>query len=447
MLVVGATLALLPWLVCHTDLRQSVLRSALGKFHLTGDCDKLRAGWFTPISLHGLTAKSMQGITIFEVASIQSSVTLASMVFGHTNLGEFQITDSVLHLYVGKGATTWELLREIQKQRDTKSEHTSTPTASSPVSIKLHLKNAQLVVHEYNDKTTLADVSNVNLVAAISTESGEPQLTIQLSEPLTRIPVTPELSRAGLRYATPVLSVATWTSGTFSVELETFVVPLRAPKNARIKGAIVLHDVTAGLQEGPVRSATRDIAMLTNRRIPDKITLAKESRVEFAAYDGRVHHSGLAVGLPDVSSELLVHSSGSVGFDKTLQLELDVPLPFALLGTGPLAKTLGNQSLLLPVSGTLDDPTISFQGDGKIVSDLLAKLLTGGQVPTTEKSGNSDSPDSDDTLQEFLDQAGEVAKLLKQRRDERRKQQPPTSDEGQEPTSRPLRDFLDRLRQ
>jgi len=440
MIVLGV--ALLPSLVCRTSLRHALLRGALRKYGLVGHSEQLRFGWITPLSVQSMTVQTESGVTLCQVGSIRSTVSLVHLLSDPQDLGTLEVVGTVLHLYVGQGAATWELLERLQTEPKPGSQ---TAGSGSPRELEVRLTDTRVVVHEHRDHSTLADVADVDLRLAVTVDQGEPLLTVQLDHPISQIPVTPELSRAGLRYAAPVLSAATWTSGTLSLELSECLVPLREPRLARVQGVLVLHDVTAGLQEGVALAATREISALTQRRIPESVRLANENRVEFYSQDGRVYHSGLDVGLPDVSDELLVKSSGSVGFDQTLDLELDVPLPFAVLGKGPLGKALGNQSLRLPVGGTLDEPRISFAGDGRVVSELIASLLAHSNAEDRgEGDSGVDAPVEKDVAQQLLDQAEEVARVLQQRLDERRKQRE-QSGAGSEPR-RPLRDLLDRFR-
>jgi translocation and assembly module TamB len=54
-----------------------------------------------------------------------------------------------------------------------------------------------------------------------------------------------------------------------------------------------------------------------------------------------------------------ISTSGSVGFDGTLNLVADVPIPAGLLKNSPLAaKALANKRVKVPITGTLSQPAL-----------------------------------------------------------------------------------------
>jgi hypothetical protein len=55
----------------------------------------------------------------------------------------------------------------------------------------------------------------------------------------------------------------------------------------------------------------------------------------------------------------VVRTAGSVGFDGTLALVADVPVPVSPLKSNPhLTKALGGRSVKVPITGTLDRPAV-----------------------------------------------------------------------------------------
>ena len=75
----------------------------------------------------------------------------------------------------------------------------------------------------------------------------------------------------------------------------------------------------------------------------------------FRMVNGRVYHTGLELHFP----ELTIHLSGSVGLDGSLALTAEMPVPPKWLGSSKLAKSvLANQTIRLPIGGTLNHPKI-----------------------------------------------------------------------------------------
>ena len=64
-------------------------------------------------------------------------------------------------------------------------------------------------------------------------------------------------------------------------------------------------------------------------------------------------------------------STGSVGLDETIDLQLEVPIPLTLIRDGPLARRLSQRPLLFHVSGTLERPVLKFRGNKGWLDELV----------------------------------------------------------------------------
>ena len=451
----------LPAVVCNTGLRSTAMNQALGKLRMAGTCRRMQLGWWTPLTLEQLELTTRNGTTVCEVESLRSSVTLWQLLRGDRQLGTFYVDGSTVTLFVGEGAATWDLLRGAEGSAigDGDSPLAEPAPASKdtrvPTEWSMQLRDCRLVVYEYTERQLLADVPGVNLDVEVGSREGAEWLTVAIQKPLRELPVTPQLVEVGLKYVAPVLAVATETQGRVSLRVDHCEVPLHEPELAEVRGQVTLHDVSAGLRTGTLQSATRDLAALSGRALPDKIRLAHENRIDFVVANRRIQHRGMAIGLPSVSPDLVVRSAGSVGFDESLDLQLEVPLPFGLLGKGMLAQALGNQMLKVPIKGTLQQPKAQFEGDGNLVSGLIAGLLRDDtstqQVgaedlptppPSSDEGGPEPSLPEGDAVSEILEQAGDVADVIRQRLQQRREERavnPPRR-------GRRLRNLFDRFR-
>jgi hypothetical protein len=88
--------------------------------------------------------------------------------------------------------------------------------------------------------------------------------------------------------------------------------------------------------------------------LPPSVRLADESVVDFALADGRMHHENLEFGIEG----LRVRTHGSVGFDESLDLVAELPIPEKLLKRLRLDASLAGRRIQLPVRGTLRRPEI-----------------------------------------------------------------------------------------
>jgi hypothetical protein len=82
--------------------------------------------------------------------------------------------------------------------------------------------------------------------------------------------------------------------------------------------------------------------------------VARESTVPFSVIGGRVYHRNLELVFPG----LTIKTEGSVGFDRTLSLVAEMPIPPKWMKSARVKGALANQTIRLPIGGTLDRPKI-----------------------------------------------------------------------------------------
>ena len=186
------------------------------------------------------------------------------------------------------------------------------------------------------------------------------QLVLPSGALVTQIQITPRMCGHALQYIAPVLAGVTEASGAFSVELDGCRIPLADATQGELAGRLTVHSVQIG--PGPL---LRQFAMLLGRSGPAR--LRRESVVRFHMIDGRVHHSGLELVFPDVT----IRTAGSVGVDQTLSMIAEMPIPSKWIGDNPLGVAMRNQTIRLPITGTLSQPKIDRRQFDQIARQLL----------------------------------------------------------------------------
>jgi hypothetical protein len=73
------------------------------------------------------------------------------------------------------------------------------------------------------------------------------------------------------------------------------------------------------------------------------------------------------------AGDVTMRSSGSVGFDETISLTLQVPVQDTWIAKEPLLAGFKGQTLEVPISGTLTRP----QMDSRAIASLGQQLLQG----------------------------------------------------------------------
>lgn len=170
-----------------------------------------------------------------------------------------------------------------------------------------------------------------------------------------------------LRFALPAFSGALQADGEFSAAIEDNRLSLGDLNQTSAKGVLLIHRATVGLTPVAAQAANLLGAKATT------MTLANETPVQVHVTNGRVYHQNFAVRIAGTT----FHTSGSVGFDDSLDLTIDVPLPkdSPLLKNNPvLQKATSGKVLKVPLKGTLTKPEL----DPKALNNALVALAREG---------------------------------------------------------------------
>lgn len=154
-----------------------------------------------------------------------------------------------------------------------------------------------------------------------------------------------DLSRAALSYIAPVLAATAEISGRASARVGRAEWALgREPV---VEGEVVFSDLR--FAPGPLG---RGLLALLGRG-DAALTLDRPILLEVAG--GKVRQRGLSIPIGDSRVDV----EGSVGFDRSLALEASLPIPGRLAGSsGFLSDVVRDQRVIVPVTGTLDQPRI-----------------------------------------------------------------------------------------
>lgn len=171
------------------------------------------------------------------------------------------------------------------------------------------------------------------------------------------IELTPELCREWLGYLAPLLAETADVSGLVSARVERFDYDLNGPENSDIAAVVTIHQAqaTPGPSLAPMlqglellRKKEKSQGILDGRAL----TLPSQD-VAVQLSQGMVQHQGLKIEIAGYQA----HTSGAVGLNRQLQLNLDLPLEKAS-ATG----TTRARSVRIPIQGTIDQPLPDVSG-------------------------------------------------------------------------------------
>ncbi|WP_435011154.1 hypothetical protein P12x_002452 [Tundrisphaera lichenicola] len=235
------------------------------------------------------------------------------------------------------------------------------PTA---VVLKMNAGNAV-----FDPVHTKANGGEVNLVGSLALDQAYGVwLRLQSGTKVDGAEINDAVSTSVLAYIAPVLAQATQVSGKVSVDISQAVIPITADGAAAIQGQVVFQD--AQFQAGPLGS---EIAGLVGQPSP---RLVLHQPVQLQVANRRVQQSGLEI---PIVGDAKVGLDGSVGFDKSLDLQASVPLSSRMLGLDArFDKSVSGTRLAIPIRGTMSHPAIDRRGLAVAIREAAKKAVGNG---------------------------------------------------------------------
>ncbi|CAN5281480.1 hypothetical protein BH11PLA2_BH11PLA2_35030 [soil metagenome] len=243
-------------------------------------------------------------------------------------------------------------------------------------SLDAQLKNGTLTTNPVTAK--FGESGTVKLQPTLRLNPGTYDLTFQKGRIIDKAKLTPQATADAIGFALPAIAKSTQAEGTISFDLDDHRLMITDMPKSTLKGKLTLHDVT--VSSGPV---VTEIAALFGQKQP-RMNLANEQVVAIRLENGRVYHEGLNLTF----NGFTITTSGSVGFDGTLQMTALVPLPESAVG--PLLKSVPklkeaivNKKITIAIAGTLDKPSLdnkAFQVAIKKFADEVLKDAVKGKA-------------------------------------------------------------------
>lgn len=410
--LIAAVLAA-PTIICTTPLKVFCLASALraGKVEGRASVGSLSLGWWSPLRLENFELRDDRDQPVARVPALSIDRGLARLIINRTDLGHVRIEQPTIDVRLtappAATARTMEQAVEPELARvEKRAANVGFDVQVVDATVRIHDVAAQ---RDWALERVLLDVKRaaagdpltVSLSAAMPAEgnaqAGQLKATARLQavrpwlleidagRVIDHVRLTPEMCNAWLKYALPVLSDVTESQGEFSLDLEGGRVPLATPASGETAGFISVHSVDVG--PGPLAeqflslftTLAEKVGVAVNVQPQSRLTLARDSTVEFRVVGGKVYHRGLRIELP----RLTVETYGAVGFDQSLEMMAEIRLTDPKLLQGQLASLLASQPLQLPIGGTLKKPVVDtrqLRNVGREAIRDTAKELIGGKL-------------------------------------------------------------------
>jgi hypothetical protein len=422
-----------PYLLGSAPVRNLLLRLAVSQIDGKITCGHARLGWFSAPAFFDISISPPTGPPLLSIAKIEVDRPLWKLIAGWPDCGRVLCERPAAHLIVDDTGSNFKrvfapLAKNQPKPADPhKQPWTGVPQVRAAVEIADASVIFERVPGDGTSQITSSDDVVVTRVAAVATAPAEVkdsmddharwevkgihvvaglrpiadgaglEAYVEPGKLIDRAELTRAVATQWLQFIAPVISGSTEIDGSFSVNLEEWRVPLEHPDQAAGGGHVVIHSLV--VEAGPMVSY---IASLVG--VPPELFLGRDTGVDFAIENRRVFHRDLGFKLGGMP----VHTSGSVGLDRTLDLLAEITLPKFADATGPLRHAISGKTIHVPIHGTLQKPEV----DGKALASSgmgildeafggLLDRLTGQSGPTfPETHAPGDAPGTESPASE-----------------------------------------------
>lgn len=343
-----------PTLCSWKPIRRLVLAVIPKQIDGTISAEHASFGWFSPPVLNGFEIRPKSGEPLIEVESVELDQPLWRLVSHPSDLGEIKVEHPRLHLLLREQGSNFEdaFGAPIRARQPDKQPPRERRPATIPRKMDLRIIDAA-VVWRTPGASQEWTVDKINVALGLrpswACESGSPEVVIQRGVVVDHCQLSPGMCDDVLKFVAPILSKVTRAQGEISIDLDDGRIPLDHLEQGKAGGRLALHNVEVG-----AGAFARSLAEVLH--VPPNIAFARESTVQFELVDGRIHHRDLEFELPGAK----IRTSGSVGFDRTLDLlaEVRLQLPETLTERSALARSLSEKTLQIPIGGTLARPKL-----------------------------------------------------------------------------------------
>jgi hypothetical protein len=300
-----------PWIVANTGLRDRAINAILASPSVSASSDGASFGWFSPLSVQGLQLKSANNRVDIQVDDITAERSPLQLWSSAPDLGTVTVNKPHVQLV---------LPLEVEIDRKDRLE----PTFNAIV------KDAALTVRLAAGDAPVIDVDAIDMSLRVEKTDDGRVLTLDPVVLFEKRQLSPSLANKLVHLIDPTLTDVPQISGQVSLALDKLRMPLGIPKDQlarriEIEGKLRLHKVSTEVRNPLRRALVQLVADMNGKQASDVVRLVQDTEIRFQVRDGRLHHEGLRIGLPDIDPELMLTSHGSVGLDKTLDLYVDLP--------------------------------------------------------------------------------------------------------------------------
>jgi hypothetical protein len=381
--LLGAGLVLiiigLPTIVATTGLHDVILGRAAQGRELSVTADSATLAWFAPVSLRNADVKRDDKSWEVSTETFSTDKTLLQLLLAPSDVGTITLDRPTV------------VLQPIDSpEADNEDEPAKAKTTYPP--LRAVVRDGAVELRTAENPEPVIAIDGISFVGRTEVANETSVLIVEPVKLFDRRELTPELCDQGLQLIAPFLSDAAMVTGQLTVELDEFQIPIgtvtpeERVQMTRIAGRMMLHRVETGLKNPLLAEIASVLATMSGGNFAT-VRASEETHVEFRVENGRVHHEGLTLLVPELASGLTIQTSGWVDLDENIDVRILIDLSDVISSRVAMLNNLTQAPLEIRMTGTLKDPRLSLPAGRDLLDKLAGGLgqLTGRDNPT--KSG------------------------------------------------------------
>jgi hypothetical protein len=195
---------------------------------------------------------------------------------------------------------------------------------------KIAVEDASLVLHQHDRKEPIIAAHGIDLNMQVETTDSGRVLVVEPVEICKKSKLNLAVASGLVKMLAPDADPERQVNGEVSLSLNKLCIPLGVSREEALKhleadGKLTLHQVASEVKSPMWQALIKVIADMNDKQPAEVSRLVANAEIPFQIRNGRLHHEGFRVGLPDIDPELMVSTHGSIGLDETLDLFVEVP--------------------------------------------------------------------------------------------------------------------------
>ncbi len=366
----------LPTIVATTGLHRSILDRVSQGRELSVTAESATLAWFGPVTLRKTDVKRDDESWQFSAETFSTDKTLFQFLLSPAEIGTVNLDRPTV------------ILKPIS--RGSEGDGTETPGNGTVYpELRTVIRDGTVEVRGPRGLEPVISVDGISFVGRTEVTNETSLLIVEPVKLFDRRELTPELCDQGLQLIAPFLSDAAMVTGRLTVELDTFQIPIGTVTHdervelTKISGRMMLHQVETGLKNPLLAEIASVLATVSGGRFAT-VRASEETEVRFQVEDGRVHHEGLTLLIPELAGDLTIRTSGWVDLEENIDVQILVNVSGLASSRIEVLSSLMQAPLEIRMTGTLKHPRISLPGGRNMLDQLTGRLggLTGIGTPS-----------------------------------------------------------------